>query len=273
MKSLRERPLIGAVVILLQYIIFLAIPVFLIFPIIFQLYDFNLITSLWIDFSFIIGFLLLLLLVIIPYGFHLPMEFDKYTDYLKAVGLSKIKPFSKILFTTLVFSLTFFGFAFIGSIMLGQTAFNFIGLFQTPTTKKYGYFTFIRQLRPAICEELAFRGIILTLLLNNYSENEAISINAMLFGVMHVINLFQGADLFSTLFQVVYATIFGIVFALIFKKTKSLVPPITIHYFINIFSNVFYQASGTFIEMLFSILLIGILIPSIISIFAVNKLY
>lgn len=272
MKFLRDKPLIGAFVVLILYIIFLAIPVFLVIPFIFQFYDFNYISSLFLNFALIFGFLLLFLLVIIPYVLRLPLQFKHYSGFLENVGILKLKPRKNILVITLAGILLYFIFALIGSLLLGQKSFDFLVLFQPPTRERNGLFSFVRQLRPGICEELAFRGIILPLLLTKYSEKTAVTINGFLFGIMHFINLLQGAALFSTIFQVIYATVFGITFAIIFKRTKSLIPPIIIHYLINIFSNVFYQATGTFTDIFVSIFLVGIMIPSMIMILLAKRL-
>jgi membrane protease YdiL (CAAX protease family) len=60
------------------------------------------------------------------------------------------------------------------------------------------------MLVPGIWEEIAFRGVILTLLLKKYSEKKSIIINGLLFGGVHFINIIQGADVVSTIIQMVY---------------------------------------------------------------------
>ncbi len=101
-------------------------------------------------------------------------------------------------------------------------------------------------LTPGIWEEVAFRGVIFTLLTKLYSERKTIIINGVIFGLFHLTNLlmliFLREDpelmldvLYGVLFQVIYATSMGIFFAYMYSKTKSLVPVIICHYLIDAF--------------------------------------
>ncbi len=61
----------------------------------------------------------------------------------------------------------------------------------------------------------------------------AIIVGSITFGMGHIVNLFNGADLIPTLMQVCYATAIGYVFITIFYKSKSLVPCIIAHAVFN----------------------------------------
>lgn len=74
---------------------------------------------------------------------------------------------------------------------------------------------------PAICEEVAFRGFILTALERSYRPAWAIGLSALLFGFMHVL-----LSLFQQLFN---ATLLGLVLGLIAIRTRSLFPCILFH--------------------------------------------
>jgi sodium transport system permease protein len=74
---------------------------------------------------------------------------------------------------------------------------------------------------PAICEEFAFRGFILSGLQRDYSDRSAIVISAFLFGFLHVL-----LSLFQQLFN---ATILGIVLGLLAVRSRSIWPGILFH--------------------------------------------
>ncbi|MGE3819475.1 MAG: ABC transporter permease subunit/CPBP intramembrane protease [Isosphaeraceae bacterium] len=74
---------------------------------------------------------------------------------------------------------------------------------------------------PAICEEFAFRGYILSGLERSYSTRTAILFSALLFGFMHVL-----LSLFQQLFN---ATLLGIVLGLLAVRSRSILPGIVFH--------------------------------------------
>ncbi|GDY09252.1 hypothetical protein LBMAG52_27380 [Planctomycetia bacterium] len=75
---------------------------------------------------------------------------------------------------------------------------------------------------PAICEELAFRGFVLTGFSRNGRSGVAIGLSALTFGVMHMIPQ-----------QVFYATLLGVVLGLIAVRSNSLLPGIVFHFIFN----------------------------------------
>jgi membrane protease YdiL (CAAX protease family) len=76
---------------------------------------------------------------------------------------------------------------------------------------------------PAFCEEMFFRGIVLTGFQKNYSGKKAILISSLLFGIIHL-----------NPWQFISAFIIGIFSAWICIKTRSIVLSIYIHIFNNI---------------------------------------
>jgi sodium transport system permease protein len=74
---------------------------------------------------------------------------------------------------------------------------------------------------PPICEELAFRGFILSGLEREYSRPTAIVLSAFLFGFLHVL-----LSLFHQLFN---ATLLGMVLALLAIRSGSILPGILFH--------------------------------------------
>ena len=57
----------------------------------------------------------------------------------------------------------------------------------------------------------------------------AMHISAITFGIGHIVNLLNGADLIPTLIQICYAISIGYLFVIIFCKSKSLIPCIITH--------------------------------------------
>ena len=80
-------------------------------------------------------------------------------------------------------------------------------------------------LMPAITEELAFRGFILSGLRRSYSEGTSIVLSALLFGILHVL-----VSLFQQLFG---ATLLGLVLGLIALRSGSLWPGVLFHFLNN----------------------------------------
>jgi sodium transport system permease protein len=78
---------------------------------------------------------------------------------------------------------------------------------------------------PAICEEIAFRGYILSGLERVYRPRSAIVLSALLFGFLHVL-----LSLFQQLFN---ATLLGLVLGLLAYRSGSLVPGILFHFLNN----------------------------------------
>jgi sodium transport system permease protein len=78
---------------------------------------------------------------------------------------------------------------------------------------------------PAITEEVAFRGFILSGLERDHKTRNAIIISALLFGFLHVL-----ISLFSQFFT---ATLLGLVLGLLAVRSRSLLPGILFHFINN----------------------------------------
>jgi sodium transport system permease protein len=81
------------------------------------------------------------------------------------------------------------------------------------------------SLLPAICEELAFRGFILSGLQGRRRELSAILLSALMFGFLHVL-LSLNQQLFN-------ATLLGIVLGLLAVRSGSLLPGVVFHFLNN----------------------------------------
>ena len=81
-------------------------------------------------------------------------------------------------------------------------------------------------------EELIFRGFLFRMM-EKTNVRSAMIVSALTFGIGHVVNLLNGAELIPTLMQICYATATGYLFVVLFYKSKSLIPCIVTHCLVN----------------------------------------
>lgn len=93
-------------------------------------------------------------------------------------------------------------------------------------------FYILTMINVGFIEEIIFRGFLFKAIEKD-NVNKAIIISAITFGIGHIINLINGADLIPTLIQIIYAIALGFLFVIIFYKSKSLIPSILTHSLIN----------------------------------------
>jgi sodium transport system permease protein len=103
-------------------------------------------------------------------------------------------------------------------------------------SRNVGVTILVFALIPAVCEEFAFRGFILSGLEHQHRTRSAILLSALMFGFLHVL-----LSLFQQLFN---ATLLGIVLGLLAVRSRSILPGIVFH-FLN---NAFGVAHGWFIS-------------------------
>lgn len=88
------------------------------------------------------------------------------------------------------------------------------------------------MLNVGFIEEIIFRGFLFKMM-EKTNLKRAIIVSSITFGIGHIVNLLNGADLIPTLMQICYAIAIGYVFVTIFYKSKSLIPCIITHSLIN----------------------------------------
>lgn len=91
-------------------------------------------------------------------------------------------------------------------------------------------------------EEVIFRGFLFKAMCRQ-NVKRAILVSSITFGIGHIVNLLNGAEVFSTLLQICYASAVGFVFTIIFYRSKSLIPCILTHSAVNSLSA--FAVSGT----------------------------
>lgn len=91
-------------------------------------------------------------------------------------------------------------------------------------------------------EEIIFRGFLFRALCRE-NVKRAFIVSSITFGIGHIVNLLNGAQLLETLLQICYATAIGFLFTAIFYCSKSLIPCIVTHSLINSLSAVSGEGS------------------------------
>lgn len=93
-------------------------------------------------------------------------------------------------------------------------------------------FNIITMINIGFIEEIIFRGFLFKMM-EKEKTKKAIIVSAITFGIGHIVNLLNGADVIPTIIQICYAISLGYLFVIIFYKSKSLVPCIITHAVIN----------------------------------------
>lgn len=128
-------------------------------------------------------------------------------------------------------------------------------------------FYVINMLIIGFLEEIIFRGFLFKMMEKDNLKG-AIIISSFTFGIGHIINLLNGAELFSTLIQICYAISIGYLFVIIFVKSGSLWPSIICHSLVNALST--FNTEGIITTYISPIVLI--IIPILYSIYIVKNI-
>jgi membrane protease YdiL (CAAX protease family) len=192
------------------------------------------------QFAHTITFQILTVFIFVPFVLRLPKGKRTFRQYLDDIGLTRVQPFVRLVLLAISCYII---------LALSQAAASFVYRFSEglPIT-----WSFIRQVFdlsgdlppgspsllisfPSIFEEAVFRGIVLTVFLGKCSERKAIIFSALGFGLMHLLNLASGRELVWVMGQVVWAFILGLFYGYVFVRTRSLLPPMIVHYLGNVF--------------------------------------
>jgi membrane protease YdiL (CAAX protease family) len=189
--------------------------------------------------------------VLAPFFLRVPKGKRTFMEYLDDIRLTITRPFFRLLLLTLSCVLI---------LILCQGTFSIIYRLSEgkPLTQEFVFrvFDLSLALPPtsmllfaqffSMFEEVAFRGVFLTMLLEKHPQRMAIIYSAIAFGAMHLLSVFFGQDLIHTLGQVVWAFIFALFYGYLFVKSGSLLPPMIIHWLSNVFQaplTAYYQSA------------------------------
>ena len=167
--------------------------------------------------------------LITPHLLRVPHGKRSFRDYLSDIRLTSFRPAFRLSVLTascvLVLVLCQGG----GSVVYRLTE-------GKPLTSEFlsGVFDLAQALPPrslllfavffSVFEEVAFRGVLLRMLLKKHPVRRAILYSALAFGLAHLPAVFAGRAFVATLGQVVWATLFGLFYAHLVIRTDSLVP-------------------------------------------------
>ncbi|MHA1111875.1 MAG: lysostaphin resistance A-like protein [Promethearchaeota archaeon] len=250
----------------------------------------------------------LMLLLLIPF-LRIPKDNKTYSQYMKDIHLSTLTFKSMLvgLLTLIVLFILAYGSVFLSDIVMKWYLVNVKSQFIPLSPGVITDFSYLLDpdvvinvyyaLTPGIMEELAFRGIILVLLMRKYSWKKAVIVDGVLFGLFHLLNLLSptvsyirgSMSLFyyiavfrSVGFQVIYAASLGIFWAYFVVKTRSLLPAIISHYAIDAFGGLvlsplvghLYGDFGVTWFYFISITLLGIgVLPAILNVLITKGFY
>jgi membrane protease YdiL (CAAX protease family) len=178
--------------------------------------------------------------VVVPFLLRIPLGRRTFREYLDDIRLAKMQPFLPLLVLTISCVLVLIVCRGTGSVLHQLTE-------GQPVTLEFvrRVFDLGAWLPPrsnllfaqffSMFEEVAFRGVFLTMLLAALPPRRAIAYSALAFGIMHLPAVFFGHALVLTLGQVVWASLFGLFYGYLFLKTGSLFPAMIVHWLSNVF--------------------------------------
>jgi membrane protease YdiL (CAAX protease family) len=184
----------------------------------------------------------LLSYVLVPFLLRLPNGKRSFGRYLDDIRLTSFRPFLPLLLLTLSCVLILILCQGSGSLvyrmMQGKplTAKFIRQVFNLAATLPPQSTILFRQMFSSL-EEVAFRGVLLTMLLRKYSPRMAIVYSSAAFGLLHLGTLATGRPIVFVLGQVTWAFLFGLFYGYIFLKTNSLIPSMIIHWLSNVFQS------------------------------------
>jgi membrane protease YdiL (CAAX protease family) len=271
---LKDHPWVALVVVLIAIVITMSATSIFLYEILQFNFDNSLIQTLPAAISN-----LLIVFIIVPFWFKIPIGKSNLNQYLQAIGLLKLRPFGKLMIIGLscyIFFLTSQAIVTIiyrisqgaqVNIVFLREIFEFSNEFPPNSN---GYLVAL----PSLLEEFVFRGIILTVFLNKYSPKKAILFSAFGFGLIHLLNLSGDKETIWVLGQVIWAFILGIFYGYLFIRTKSLLPVALVHYLINLFVGTITGYIGSSapaeIEAFYGIVFSLGIVPTTLSVFWVK---
>jgi len=178
--------------------------------------------------------------LVAPFVLGLPSGSRTVRAYLDDIRLTKVRPVSRLLALTVPCVFILIACQGTGSVVYRLAEGNAVTpdflrrVFDLGAVVPPRSMLLFAQMFSAL-EEVAFRGVLLTMLLRKYSQPRAIAYSAAAFGLMHLPTVFTGEPVVFVLGQVVWAFLFGLFYGYIFVKSGSLLPSMVIHWLSNVF--------------------------------------
>jgi membrane protease YdiL (CAAX protease family) len=178
--------------------------------------------------------------ILAPFVLRLPKGKRTFGQYLDDIRLSRMQPFVRLVLLALscyvILALSQVAASFVYRIFEGQpiTGSFVRQVFDLSGDLPPGSPSLLISI-PSSFEEVAFRGIALTVFLSKYSKRKSIIFSSIGFGLIHLLNLLFGREPIWVLGQVVWAFTFGLFYGYVFAETRSLLPSMFVHYLSNVF--------------------------------------
>ncbi len=199
--------------------------------------------------SSLIGFVfgIMVFIFFIPKVLKMPKGKTTLRCYLNDIGVDRIRPLSRTLLIFFPCLISIIASQIVASLVynhfiLGWDFDIFVNrLFDMTRIRTWIGWSPITAVG-SIFEEIVLRGVVLTMLLQVYSERKAIAISALAFGYVHILNLLNGLNYNNVLFvigQIIWASIIGVLYGYMFLKTGNLYANMFLHWTANGLSNCF----------------------------------
>jgi membrane protease YdiL (CAAX protease family) len=196
--------------------------------------------SLSFQFATALSYHILTVFFFAPFVLRLPKGKRTFRQYLDDIGLTRMQPFFRLVLLALscyiILALSQVAASFVYRLFEGQPInWSFIQQVFDPSIDLPPASPSLLMSIPAIFEEMAFRGIVLTVFLSKYSERKSIIVSSVGFGLIHLVSMAFGSDPVWAFWQAVWASIIGLFYGYVFVRTQSLLPPMIVHYLGNAF--------------------------------------
>jgi membrane protease YdiL (CAAX protease family) len=183
------------------------------------------------------------LFVLAPFVLGLPGGTRSFSAYLDAIRLSRVQPFLQLLLLALSCYLILALCQVCGTLVYrlreGQPLNRAFVLKVLDVSSQLPPKSWdVLHSLPSIFEEIAFRGVVLSLFLIHYPQPTAVIIAALSFGAMHLLNLANGPAGTKpawVLGQAAWAAILGLFYGVVVLRSGSLWPAMIVHYLGNLF--------------------------------------
>ena len=222
-----------------------------------------------------ISYHILIAFILAPFVLRLPMGKRTFRQYLDDIGLSRMQPLVQLVLLALscyvILALSQAGGSFVYRLFEGQPmswsfvrrVFDLSG--DLPPRSASLLISF-----PSAFEEVAFRGIVLTVFLRKYSKRKSIIFGSIGFGLVHLLNLLFGREPIWVVGQVIWAFILGLFYGYVFVGTRSLLPTMIVHYLSNAFigslTGYFQTRAAIEIQALYGVIFSFGLVPTTLMI-------
>ena len=114
--------------------------------------------------------------------------------------------------------------------------------------------TVIKCTLHSFIEEMLMSGFLFKALIEK-GKGWAIAISSCAFGLIHIVNLFGGADILYTIMQIIFACSFGFVCAVFVYKTNNIIPCIICHCLLDLVA-LFWTENANKISMILGVLIL-----------------